>query len=51
MKDLKKGIVVDREARYIGVYVPEEGKIYTGLPRKKVLNKTYLVLHFREKQF
>ncbi len=40
MKDLKKGIVVDREARYIGVYVPEEGKIYTGLPRKKVLNKT-----------
>jgi len=37
---LKKGLVVDREAKYIGVYVPDEDKIYTGIPRRKVLKKT-----------
>jgi ribosome biogenesis GTPase len=37
---MKKGLVVDREAKYIGVYIPEEDKAYTGIPRKKVLKKT-----------
>lgn len=35
---MKKGLVVDREAKYIGVYI--DGKVYTGIPRKKVLKKT-----------
>ncbi len=37
---MKKGLVVDREAKYIGVYLAEEDKVYTGIPRKKVLKKT-----------
>lgn len=35
---MKKGLVVDREAKYIGVYI--DGKVYIGIPRKKVLKKT-----------
>jgi len=37
---MKEGIVIDREAKHIGVYIQEEDKVYTGIPRKKVLNKT-----------
>ncbi len=37
---MKEGIVIDREAKYIGVYIPEENKVFTGIPRKKVLKKT-----------
>ena len=37
---MEKGIVVDREAKYIGVYLPFQDKVYTGIPRKKVLQKT-----------
>jgi len=37
---VKKGLVVDREAQMIGVYLPEEKKVLRGIPRKKVLKKT-----------
>jgi len=37
---MEKGIVIDREAKYIGVYIPARNKIFTGIPRKKVLKKT-----------
>ncbi|WP_457622089.1 ribosome small subunit-dependent GTPase A [Persephonella sp.] len=37
---MRKGLVVDREAQMIGVYLFEEKKIYRGIPRKKVLKKT-----------
>lgn len=33
---MEKGLVVDREAKYIGVYIPTKDKIFTGIPRKKV---------------
>jgi len=39
-KELKRGIVVDREAQMIGVYLFEDGKTYRGIPRGKVLKKT-----------
>jgi len=35
-----KGLVVDREAQMIGVYLLNDGRIYRGIPRKKVLKKT-----------
>jgi len=37
---MKRGLVVDREAQMIGVYILESGEIYRGFPRKKVLKKT-----------
>jgi len=37
---MKKGLVIDREAQMIGVYLFEDGKTYRGIPRKKVLKKT-----------
>ncbi len=37
---MKRGLVVDREAQMIGVYLFDEDKIYRGIPRKKVLKKT-----------
>ena len=37
---MEKGIVVDREAQMIGVYIPDKDKTYRGIPRKKVLKKT-----------
>ncbi|RUM49217.1 MAG: ribosome small subunit-dependent GTPase A [Hydrogenothermus sp.] len=37
---MERGLVVDREAKYIGVYIPTKDKIFTGIPRKKVLKKT-----------
>ncbi len=37
---MRKGLVVDREAQMIGVYLFDEKKIYRGVPRKKVLKKT-----------
>nr|2YV5_A Chain A, YjeQ protein [Aquifex aeolicus]BAF50733.2 YjeQ protein [Aquifex aeolicus] len=39
-KELKRGLVVDREAQMIGVYLFEDGKTYRGIPRGKVLKKT-----------
>ena len=39
-KDLKRAIVIDREAQLIGVYTLEDGKTYRGIPRGKVLKKT-----------
>jgi len=35
-----RGLVVDREAQMIGVYILKSGEIYRGLPRKKVIKKT-----------
>ncbi len=37
---MKRGLVVDREAQMIGVYLFDEDKTYRGIPRKKVLKKT-----------
>ena len=37
---MRKGLVVDREAQMIGVYLFDEDKTYRGIPRKKVLKKT-----------
>ncbi len=37
---MKRGIVIDREAQMIGVYIYDTGEIYRGFPRKKVLKKT-----------
>lgn len=37
---MKRGLVVDREAQMIGVYLFEDKKTYRGIPRKKVLKKT-----------
>ena len=37
---MKKGLVIDREAQMIGVYILDTGEIYRGFPRKKVLKKT-----------
>ena len=37
---MKKGLVVDREAQMIGVYLFDEDKVYRGIPRKKVIKKT-----------
>ncbi|SNZ03208.1 ribosome biogenesis GTPase [Persephonella hydrogeniphila] len=37
---MRKGLVIDREAQMIGVYLFENKKIYRGIPRKKVLKKT-----------
>ena len=39
-KDLKRAIVIDREAQLIGVYTLDDGKTYRGIPRGKVLKKT-----------
>ncbi|NPA32097.1 MAG: ribosome small subunit-dependent GTPase A [Aquificae bacterium] len=39
-KELKKGVVVDREAQLIEVYLLDEKKNYRGIPRGKVLKKT-----------
>ncbi len=39
-KDLKRAIVIDREAQLIGVYTLDYGKTYRGIPRGKVLKKT-----------
>jgi len=39
-KELKRAVVVDREAQMIGVYTLGEGKTYRGVPRGKVLKKT-----------
>ncbi|NPA13002.1 MAG: ribosome small subunit-dependent GTPase A [Aquificae bacterium] len=36
---MKRGLVVDREAQMIGVYLFDEGKVYRGIPRKKILKK------------
>ncbi|WP_293447761.1 ribosome small subunit-dependent GTPase A [Persephonella sp.] len=37
---MKRGLVVDREAQMIGVYLFEQERIYRGIPRKKVIKKT-----------
>ncbi len=37
---MEKGLVIDREAQMIGVFVFKDGKTYRGIPRKKVLKKT-----------
>ncbi|WP_457641101.1 ribosome small subunit-dependent GTPase A [Persephonella sp.] len=37
---MKEGLVIDREAQMIGVYLFENKKVYRGIPRKKVLKKT-----------
>ena len=37
---MKRGIVIDREAQMIGVYILDTGETYRGFPRKKVLKKT-----------
>jgi len=37
---MKRGVVIDREAQMIGVYILDTGEIYRGFPRKKVLKKT-----------
>ena len=37
---MRRGLVVDREAQMIGVYLFDEDKVYRGIPRKKVLKKT-----------
>ena len=37
---MKRGLVIDREAQMIGVYILDTGEIYRGFPRKKVLKKT-----------
>ncbi len=39
-KNLKRAIVIDREAQLIGVYTLDDGKTYRGIPRGKVLKKT-----------
>ena len=39
-KDLKRAIVIDREAQLIGVYTLDDEKTYRGIPRGKVLKKT-----------
>ena len=38
--NLKRAIVIDREAQLIEVYTLDEGKTYRGIPRGKVLMKT-----------
>ncbi len=38
--ELKRAIVIDREAQLIEVYTLDEGKTYRGIPRGKVLKKT-----------
>ena len=38
-KELKRAIVIDREAQLIQVYTLYEGKTYRGIPRGKVLKK------------
>ncbi len=35
-----RGLVIDREAQMIGVYILDTGETYRGIPRKKVLKKT-----------
>ncbi len=37
---MKKGLVIDREAQMIGVYLFEDKKVYRGIPRKKIIKKT-----------
>ena len=37
---MRRGLVIDREAQMIGVYLFDEDKVYRGIPRKKVLKKT-----------
>lgn len=37
---MKRGLVVDREAQMIGVYLFEQERVYRGIPRKKVIKKT-----------
>ncbi len=39
-KELKRAIVIDREAQLIGVYTLDDGRTYKGIPRGKVLKKT-----------
>lgn len=39
-KELKRAVVIDREAQLIEVYTLEEGRTYRGIPRGKVLKKT-----------
>ncbi|GAB6066439.1 ribosome small subunit-dependent GTPase A [Aquifex pyrophilus] len=39
-KELKRAIVIDREAQLIQVYTLDEEKTYRGIPRGKVLKKT-----------
>ncbi len=37
---MKRGLVVDREAQMIGVYLFDQERVYRGIPRKKVIKKT-----------
>ena len=37
---MRRGLVIDREAQMIGVYLFDEDETYRGIPRKKVLKKT-----------
>ena len=37
---MKRGLVINREAQMIGVYILDTGETYRGFPRKKVLKKT-----------
>ena len=37
---MRRGLVIDREAQMIGVYLLDSGEVYRGIPRKKVLKKT-----------
>ncbi|NPA52525.1 MAG: ribosome small subunit-dependent GTPase A [Aquificae bacterium] len=37
---MHKGLVVDREAQMIGVYLPDTGKTYRGIPRGNIKKKT-----------
>ncbi|WP_456384569.1 ribosome small subunit-dependent GTPase A [Persephonella sp.] len=37
---MRRGLVIDREAQMIGVYLFDEKKTLRGIPRKKVLKKT-----------